>query len=252
MGSSAIGVRWITTDPDEGNAGCRTPRLERGHPRIGHGPGQGSRQSGAVKVSQAPQATEQEWARKRQYIESVRLPTLKSRKLDERMRFWPKTDADWQKLHDLFMDRAKEFAEEDHEYRFGHYREYAHLEGPYIRLKARPDMNMVGDHDLFGFTKADTGRLIHDATLPHVQKALQASLDFQAQHGSWALTHRRRAIRSCTSCPTGASARPSTSRRPKSCNRSGITRGRISGRRRRTAESRSDSMGTTHRPAPLP
>jgi hypothetical protein len=151
------------------------------NPRVGWS--SGARPINAAEISQAPQATEAEWARKRQYIQDVRLPTLKSRRLDERLRFWPKAEADWQKLRALFMDRAKEFAEEDHEYRFGHYQEYAHLEGPYVRLKARPDMNMVGDHDLFGFTKGDTGTLIHDATLPHVQKALQASLAFQAQHG---------------------------------------------------------------------
>lgn len=151
------------------------------NPRVGWS--SGSRPKGAVTVSTAPKATEEEWVRKRQYIQSVRLPTLKSRRLDERLRFWPKTEADWKKLHDLFMDRAKEFAEEDHEYRFGHYKEHAQIEGPYIRLKARPDVNMVGDHDLFGFTKGESGILIHDATLPHVQRALQASLDFQAQHG---------------------------------------------------------------------
>lgn len=151
------------------------------NPRVGWS--SGPRGATAVSVSQAPKATEAEWARKKQYIESVRLPSLKSRRLDDRLRFWPRTEEDWRKLHDLFMDRAKEFAEEDHEYRFGHYKEHAHIEGPYIRLKDRPDVNMVGDHDLFGFTKDDSGTLVHDGTLAHVQKSLQASLDFQAQHG---------------------------------------------------------------------
>ena len=151
------------------------------NPRVGWT--SGDRSKGAITVSNAPQVTDEDWARKRKYIESVRLPTLKSRKLDERLRFWPKTDQDWGKLRDLFRDRAKEFAEEDHEYRMGHYKEHAQIEGPYIRLKARPDVNMVGDHDLFGFTKDNTGTLIHDATFPHVQKALQGSLEFQAQHG---------------------------------------------------------------------
>jgi hypothetical protein len=151
------------------------------NPRVGWS--SGARPKGAAEVSQAPTPTAAEWARKRTYIESVRLPYLKFRRLDERLRFWPKTDADWQKLQALFMDRAREFAEEDHEYRLGHYAAYAHIAGPYVRLKDRPEMNMVGDHDLFGFTKGDSGTLIHDATLPHVQRALQASLDFQAQHG---------------------------------------------------------------------
>ena len=151
------------------------------NPRVGWS--SGARPKGAIEVSQSPQVTDEDWGKKRTYIESVRLPTLKSRKLDERLRFWPRTDQDWGKLKDLFRDRAKEFAEEDHEYRQGHYKEHAHIEGPYIRLKARPDVNVVGDHDLFGFTKEATGTLIHDATFPHVQKALQESLEFQAQHG---------------------------------------------------------------------
>ena len=151
------------------------------NPRVGWS--SGARPKGAIEVSHSPQVTDEDWGKKRKYIETVRLPTLKSRKLDERLRFWPKTEQDWGKLKDLFRDRAKEFAEEDHEYRQGHYKEHAHIEGPYIRLKARPEVNMVGDHDLFGFTKETTGTLIHDATFPHVQKALQESLEFQAQHG---------------------------------------------------------------------
>ena len=157
------------------------------NPRVGWS--SGTRPKGAIEVSQSPNVTDEDWLKKRKYIETVRLPSLKSRKLDERLRFWPKAEQDWGKLRDLFRDRAKEFAEEDHEYRRGHYKEYAHIEGPYVRLKARPEMNMVGDHDLFGFTKEDTGTLIHDVTFPHVQKALQSSLDFQAQHGgiwNWA------------------------------------------------------------------
>lgn len=151
------------------------------NPRVGWS--SRSRTSGRSSVSEAPQATGEDWAAKRQWIEAVRLPRLKAEKLDTCVRFWPKTDGDWKKLQDLFFDRAKEFAEKDHEYCFGHYREYAHLEGPYIRLKDRPDMNMVGDHDLFGFTKEDTGELILDTTYANVQKALQSSVDFQAQHG---------------------------------------------------------------------
>lgn len=142
-----------------------------------------SRSGKGPRVSEEKSATDQEWTAKRHYIEHTRLPALKALKLDQRLRFWPKTENDWTTLKKVFMDRAKEFAEEDHEYRFGHYKEHAHLEGPYIRLKARPEMNMVGDHDLFGFTKDNTGQLILDTTLQHVQKELQSSLEFQAQHG---------------------------------------------------------------------
>jgi hypothetical protein len=128
-------------------------------------------------------ATDEDWLKKRRYIETVRLPALKSQNLEQRMGFWPKSEDDWKKLRDLFMDRAREYAEEDREYRFGHYAPYTHLEGPYVRLKVRPDANMVGDHDLFGFTRGETGTLIPDDTLTAVQVALQESLDFQAQHG---------------------------------------------------------------------
>jgi hypothetical protein len=136
-----------------------------------------------VSAATPERATEEDWLRKRQQIETVRLPALKAQNLEQRMRFWPRSEDDWKKLKDLFMDRAKEYAEEDREYRFGHYQPYTHLEGPYVRLKARPDANMVGDHDLFGFTRGDSGILIPDDTLTAVQVALQESLDFQAQHG---------------------------------------------------------------------
>jgi hypothetical protein len=151
------------------------------NPRVGWS--SASRDGGASHVSCDRVTTDDDWMRKRHHIQTKRMPAMVAQKLEGRMRFWPKSEEDWGRLRALFTDRAKEFAEEDHEYRFGHYREYAHLEGPYVRLRDRPDMNMVGDHDLFGFTKDDGGTLIHDATFPHVQKALQESLDFQAQHG---------------------------------------------------------------------
>jgi hypothetical protein len=86
------------------------------------------------------------------------------------------------------MGRSKEYMEEDHEYRKGHYAPYTKLVGPYVRLKVRSDVNMVGDHDLFAFTQpegdqygvfmADT-----DARVAQAQKALQNKTTFQAQHG---------------------------------------------------------------------
>lgn len=72
----------------------------------------GMRPSGAVQGSQAAQVTDQEWTRKRTYIQSVRLPTLKARKYDERLRF-------------------------------GHM-EYAQIEGPCSRLKARRSQTFGG------------------------------------------------------------------------------------------------------------
>jgi hypothetical protein len=91
-------------------------------------------------------------------------------------------------LESTFMSRSKEYMEEDHEYRKGHYAPHTKLVGPYIRLKVRSDVNMVGDHDLFAFTKPsgeDYGVFMRD-TDPRVaqaQKALQNKPTFQAQHG---------------------------------------------------------------------
>lgn len=64
--------------------------------------------------------------------------------------------------------------QEDHEYRSGQTKKHAHIEGAYIRLGARPDVKMVGDSALFRFTEGESGTLIHDVTLAHVQRALQA------------------------------------------------------------------------------
>ena len=89
-------------------------------------------------------------------------------------------------LEDAFFSRSKEYLEEDHEYRKGHYAPYTTLVGPYIRLKARPAANMVGDHDLFAFTDPEEyGQFMPD-TNPRVaqaQRALQNKPTFQAQHG---------------------------------------------------------------------
>jgi hypothetical protein len=136
------------------------------------------------RKAQAPSSSE--WAAKRKYIQDVRMKQLEKMNLRQRLRFWPANEGDWKKLKDLFDARAKEFDEEDYEYRFGHYKLHAHLEGPYIQLAARKGVNMVGDHDLFGFTRADGyGILVHDSTpyLETVQLALQNSPSFQAQHG---------------------------------------------------------------------
>ena len=86
------------------------------------------------------------------------------------------------------MSRSKEYMEEDHEYRKGHYAPYTTLVGPYVRLKVRSDVNMVGDHDLFAFTGPegkDYGVFMSDtdARVASAQKALQNKPTFQAQHG---------------------------------------------------------------------
>ena len=91
-------------------------------------------------------------------------------------------------LEAAFMSRSKEYMEEDHEYRKGHYAPYTQLVGPYVRLKLRSDVNMVGDHDLFAFTKPEAdhyGVFVPDThpSVAQAQKALQNKPTFQAQHG---------------------------------------------------------------------
>ena len=99
-----------------------------------------------------------------------------------------KKPIDYIALKKTFDSRSAEYFEEDHEYRKGHYAPYTKLVGPYIRLKARPDLNMVGDHDLFAFTKpgaGDYGVFLrdNDPRVAMAQKALQNKPTFQAQHG---------------------------------------------------------------------
>ncbi len=95
-------------------------------------------------------------------------------------------DKFWGKLETAFYSRAKEYVEEDTEYRSGHYAAYTELVGPLVRLKLRPEENMYGDHDLFGFTTpGDYGVFIdaNDFRVPRTQQALQMANAFQAQHG---------------------------------------------------------------------
>ncbi len=128
----------------------------------------------------------QDWEAKVRHIKTQRMPQLTRQNLQARLRFWPTNAGDWTKLEQLFFDRVKEFEETDYEYRFGHYTAHTHLSGVYIQLAKRKGSNMVGDHDLFGFTTGDSyGTFTHDSLngLEIVQKALQAAPTFQAQHG---------------------------------------------------------------------
>ena len=146
---------------------------------------------GAVRVAVKPplEATEGEWAQKKAHIQSVRLPALFS--IKQKLSTWPANDSapfvlttkGEEDLKRLFKDRAKEYGEEDYDYRCGHYAPYTELAGPFIRLKVRPESNIVGDHDLFGFTHQEYGKLVPDDTLANVQLALQQANSFQAQHG---------------------------------------------------------------------
>ncbi len=147
--------------------------------------------SGALRVvvTPPPETTDSEWLLKKAHIQSVRLPALF--KIKQKLSAWPAngsaplvlTPKGEEDLKRLFKDRAKEYAEEDYDYRCGHYAPYTELVGPFVRLKVRPESNMVGDHDLFGFTHQEYGKLVLDDTLAHVQLALQQANSFQAQHG---------------------------------------------------------------------
>ncbi len=146
---------------------------------------------GSIRLIVTPPAdvTEDEWLKKKQHIEGVRLPKLFPDK--KRLKSWPANDnapftltsKGEQDLKKLFKERAAEYTEEDYDYRCGHYAKYTKLVGPFVRLELRSDVNMVGDHDLFGFTVGEYGKLTHDETLGHVQLALQQANTFQAQHG---------------------------------------------------------------------
>ncbi|MBJ7264039.1 MAG: hypothetical protein JHC61_10070 [Burkholderiaceae bacterium] len=131
--------------------------------------------------------SEVDWRKKREHIEGKRLPELERQLGPDRkknLKFWPKAEEDWKKLHGAFKSRAAEYDEEDYDYRYGHYSQHATIVGPFVRLAVRPRINMVGDHDLFGFTKTfPYGVLTPDNTLTHVQEALQQANQFQAQHG---------------------------------------------------------------------
>ena len=55
-------------------------------------------------------------------------------------------------LYRQFFDRAKEYILQDYNYRHGDFAPYTTLHGPFMRLKVRPYVNIVGDHHIFAFT----------------------------------------------------------------------------------------------------
>lgn len=121
-------------------------------------------------------ATEADWEKKKLRIQQ----RIKAGKYPRQL-----SAPDWDKLKGAFMARSKEYMEEDYEYRKGHFAPFCVLVGPYIRLKQRQDVNMVGDHDLFAFTTDRYGVFApgHLADIPLIQTALQKANTFQAQHG---------------------------------------------------------------------
>lgn len=130
-------------------------------------------------------ANEQDWRAKWAYITSVRRTQLSA--LRGRIK-----DPDEAELKKKFEERTKEYMAEDYAYRLGHYARYTTLDGPRIRLRIRPDADMVGDHDLFLFTEGDEyGRPAPADRVADIQTALQRANTFQAQHGGiwyWAPT----------------------------------------------------------------
>ena len=144
----------------------------------------------AAKIEKIPlfskKPTEADWQRKKWYIETWRIRDLE-RTVGHRIRLPSGAhDPYWGKIREQFFKRAKEYLAEDRDYRpGGHFAVHCELVGPFIRLRARPGVNMVSDHDLFGFTTGSFGNLTLDTTtlLRTVQIALQKSNTFQAQHG---------------------------------------------------------------------
>lgn len=82
-----------------------------------------------------------------------------------------------------FNQRRDEHLAEDHEYRYGRFKNQIMVVGPFLRLKERPHENMVSDHDLFGFFSAE-GNLLTESAVRDVQSDLQRDPAFQAQHGA--------------------------------------------------------------------
>ncbi|MCP4113700.1 MAG: hypothetical protein GY749_50600 [Desulfobacteraceae bacterium] len=125
------------------------------------------------------QANHGEWLMKWQHISNVTRPRLKA--LGNRINQNP----DINLLSKQFFKRSKEYVTEDYDYRKGHFAPHTTLNGPYIRLKLRPNTNMFGDHDLFAFTYTILYGILAPMTpgIASVQTALQQSPDFQAQHG---------------------------------------------------------------------
>ena len=91
----------------------------------------------------AAAATKADWEKKKLKISD------RVRKLGSRLKV-PSDAA----LEASFMSGSREYMEEDHEYRRGHYAPYTTLVGPYVRLKVRSDVNMVGDDDPFCLHRA--------------------------------------------------------------------------------------------------
>ena len=136
--------------------------------------------------------TTEQWHEKLEYILTVRHPQLKAQ-LGASIGDMPSI-AD---LEAAFFSRADEYLAEDHAYRQGELAQHTLLDGPRIRLKARPDEDMVGDLDLFVFTREidrhdEDGQItkgsmiewdMEDHDVRKTQIALQSSHAFQAQHG---------------------------------------------------------------------
>jgi hypothetical protein len=103
-----------------------------------------------IIVTPPAERSELEWMEKKAEIETKRLPELVN--IRQKLKNWPAnqrspfklTPKGEEDLHKLFKDRAKEYTQEDDDYRAGHYAPYTELVGPFVRLKIRSDVNMVG------------------------------------------------------------------------------------------------------------
>lgn len=163
-------------------------------PRVGwSSTGAGSASGDGTALAQRKPPTKEDWKAKLAYIRDVRHAQLKEQ-LGDRIGDMPPVE----ELEKAFFSRAGEYLAEDHAYRHGELAPHVLLDGPRLRLKARPGEDMVGDLDLFVFTtetvehSRDGTSTTHqsiefdegDHNAVQTQKALQSSSAFQAQHGA--------------------------------------------------------------------
>ncbi|MDF2465080.1 MAG: hypothetical protein K0Q43_3315 [Ramlibacter sp.] len=146
-------------------------------PRVGWSSEGASKHAVGDKAPMFPDGpTEQDWQQKLEWILKTRAPALASMRSHLKM---PSIED----LKEAFLARANEYREEDAAYRHGDFQKHTTLTGPYIHLTVRPDQNMVGDHDLFVFVERD-GSIASADRVSAIQKELQESHEFQAQHGA--------------------------------------------------------------------
>jgi hypothetical protein len=164
---------WLCDELQWGNIGA----VVHFDPRVGWSSESAAKHALSHETPMLPdEPTEHDWQQKLEWIFKTRAPALMSMRSGLKM-------PGIEDLKEAFFSRAREYREEDTAYRHGEFQEHTTLAGPYIRLTVRPDENMVGDHDLFAFVEPD-GTIASAGRVDAIQKELQESHEFQAQHGA--------------------------------------------------------------------